>query len=114
MKIKFTCHSCKKEIEVQSDIYDKVYKDKEVCLSCRSKKGAEQIMDKVTANRNGYMNNNQAQAYAEYALCKLVECGELSAEMIPIILREMYITFDMLTLGEVEERTSKIRDTIKE
>lgn len=36
-KIKFICQSCKKEIEVQEDIYKKTYKDKSICLSCRSK-----------------------------------------------------------------------------
>ena len=36
-KIKFTCQKCHKEIEVQEDIYLKTYKDKETCLSCRSK-----------------------------------------------------------------------------
>lgn len=44
-RIKFTCQSCKKEIEVQSDIYDKVYKDKEVCLSCR-----KQFSDELRRN----------------------------------------------------------------
>lgn len=36
LKIKFICKQCKKEIEVQENIYEKIYKNSEICLSCKS------------------------------------------------------------------------------
>lgn len=37
-KIAYTCKGCNKTIQVQSDIYKKVYEGKELCLSCRGTK----------------------------------------------------------------------------
>lgn len=34
-KVEFTCGKCGKKIWVQVDIFNKVYKDQEYCLSCR-------------------------------------------------------------------------------
>lgn len=36
-KVEFTCKGCGKTIQVQENIYQQVYKDKELCLSCRGK-----------------------------------------------------------------------------
>ena len=49
MKIKFICQNCKKEIEVQEDIYKKVYEYEKICLSCRSIKH-EQLNNELRRN----------------------------------------------------------------
>lgn len=43
LKIKFICQNCKKEIEVQEDIYEKTYKNRKNCLSCKSADDFEQL-----------------------------------------------------------------------
>ena len=66
-------------------------------------------MDIETANRAGFMTNTQALAYAEYGLCGFVESGQIDAELLGNMLREIYWAFDMLTLREVEARAKERR-----
>jgi hypothetical protein len=37
-KVSFTCEKCKKEIQIQTDIYKKLYEHQKICLSCRQEK----------------------------------------------------------------------------
>lgn len=37
-KIKFVCEKCRKEIDVQSNIYKTTYEGEKLCLSCRPSK----------------------------------------------------------------------------
>lgn len=50
------------------------------------------------------MNNDQAYAYTQFALCKFVESGVITKETMSGILRELLYTFDILGESEVTAR----------